>query len=266
LTAEISIPLLLILLIGIPHGAGDILVARRIFQTNYFKLSLFLTSYLIIAALSATIWFFMPLFSLALFLLISISHFGLMDTEKTKTLPFRYLRAMIYGSTPIIIPATFHTADVAALFSLLIFEEHTFLANYIANIFPIWLLSCIIFFLSGEKTLKHQFVEILLLAIILAYLPPLWGFVIYFCLIHSSRHTRELLNSLGSLNYNDCVFLILTILLSISSILIMAFHFATDTFDIGIIRATFISLAALTVPHMLLIDSYKGLEKFNPAK
>ena len=263
MTAEISIPLFLILLIGIPHGAGDILIARRIFRANYFKLTLFLTSYLIIATLTAATWFFMPSFSLTVFLLISISHFGLMDTENTKNLPFRYLRALIYGSTPIIIPAAFHTADVANLFSLLIFQEHTFLANYIANIFPIWLLSCVIFFLSQEKALKHQFLEILLLAIMLAYLPPLWGFVIYFCLIHSSRHTQELLNSLGSLNYKDCVFLTLTVLLSISTILIMAFHFTTDTFDIGIIRATFISLAALTVPHMLLIDSYKGLEKFN---
>ena len=43
-------------------------------------------------------------------------------------------------------------------------------------------------------------------------------------------------------------------------------YFANETFDIGIIKATFISLAALTVPHMLLIDSYKGLEKFNSAK
>ena len=40
-----------------------------------------------------------------------------------------------------------------------------------------------------------------------------------------------------------------------------AFHFSNQTFDVGIIKATFISLAALTVPHMLLIDSYKGLKR-----
>jgi hypothetical protein len=57
------------------------------------------------------------------------------------------------------------------------------------------------------------------------------------------------------------VLLLVTVIASIVAILIGAFHFANNSFDIGIIRATFISLAALTVPHMLLIDSYKGLER-----
>ena len=261
MTVEISAPLFLILLAGMPHGAGDILIARRIFRSNYLQLTLFLITYIIIAAFIITTWFFLPSFSLIAFILISIIHFGLMDTERTKDLPFRYLRTLIYGSTPIIIPATFHTADVTDLFSLLIFENHTLLANYIASLFPIWFLSCIIFFVSGRKTLKYQLLEILVLAIVLAYLPPLWGFVVYFCLVHSSRHTLHLLNSLGPLKYNDYVLLLVTVVASILAILIGAFHFANNSFDIGIIRATFIGLAALTVPHMLLIDSYKGLER-----
>ena len=47
----------------------------------------------------------------------------------------------------------------------------------------------------------------------------------------------------------------------------MAFHFATDTFNIGIIRTILISLAALTVPHMVLIDASVAFKKkFKPAK
>jgi len=261
LTAEIIVPLSLILLAGIPHGAADILIARRMIRSNYLWLSLFSISYLFIAAFIVVIWFLVPLSSLIMFLIISISHFGLMDTKKTKTLPFRYLRVIIYGSTPIIIPATFHTIDVNNLFALLIFEEHTVLATFIANLFPIWFLSCVIFFVTGGKSLKYQFLEILLLAVILAYLPPLWGFAVYFCVVHSSRHIQQLLNSLGSLNYNDYLFLTVTVLMSILTIIIGAFHFSNQTFDVGIIKATFISLAALTVPHMLLIDSYKGLKR-----
>ena len=261
MTAEIIVPLSLILLAGIPHGAADILIARRMIRSNYLWLSLFSISYLFIAAFIVVIWFLVPLSSLIMFLIISISHFGLMDTKKTKTLPFRYLRVIIYGSTPIIIPATFHTIDVNNLFALLIFEEHTVLATFIANLFPIWFLSCVIFFVTGGKSLKYQFLEILLLAVILAYLPPLWGFAVYFCVVHSSRHIQQLLNSLGSLNYNDYLFLTVTVLMSILTIIIGAFHFSNQTFDVGIIKATFISLAALTVPHMLLIDSYKGLKR-----
>ena len=50
MTAEISAPLFLVLLAGMPHGAGDILIARRIFQSNYRQLTLFLISYIVIAA------------------------------------------------------------------------------------------------------------------------------------------------------------------------------------------------------------------------
>jgi len=46
----------------------------------------------------------------------------------------------------------------------------------------------------------------------------------------------------------------------------MAFHFATDIFNIGIIRTTLISLAALTLPHMVLINATVGLKEFKPAK
>jgi len=46
----------------------------------------------------------------------------------------------------------------------------------------------------------------------------------------------------------------------------MAFHFAPDAFNVGIIRTAIISLAALTVPHMVLIDASVGLKKFKPAK
>jgi Brp/Blh family beta-carotene 15,15'-monooxygenase len=261
MTLEISIPLFLILLIGLPHGASDILVARRMFGSNYLKLALFLSSYSAISVIIALIWFLTPFVSLALFLLISVSHFGLMDTEKNKILSFRYARVLLYGATPIIIPVTFHTADVNELFSLLLFtEDHNF-SDCITMLFPVWLLGCTVIFVGGGKLLKHEVLETLLLATILAYLPTLWGFTLYFCLIHSLRHTSRLVKSLGNLNNNDYLSLIFIIFITIFVILMAAYALTTSTFDIGIIRATFIGLAALTVPHILLIDVYNGLAR-----
>ena len=259
MTLEISIPLFLILLIGLPHGASDILVARRMFGSNYLKLALFLSSYSAISVIIALIWFLTPFVSLALFLLLSVSHFGLMDTEKNKIPPFRYARVILYGATPIIIPVTFHTADVNELFSLLLFtEEHNFSA-YINMLFPVWLLGCTVIFVGAGKLLKYEILGLLFLSVTLAYLPTLWGFALYFCLIHSLRHTRRLVNSLGKLNNNDYLSVIFIIFISIFVILMAAYALTTSTFDIGIIRATFIGLAALTVPHILLIDIYNGL-------
>ena len=261
MTVDIMAPLILILFIGLPHGAADILIARRMFSYNYFYLSLFLSSYLILVSIIILIWFLAPFWSLGLFLIISIHHFGLMDTNKSKTMSFRYVRVIIFGSMPIMIPSTFHTTDVNYLFALLLFEEFHEFTTFIVQLFPIWLLGCLLFFIKAKDLLKYEFIEMLFLALILAYLSPLWGFALYFCLVHSLRHTKELLESLGFLSRDDYLSLIIIVVVSIVLIFIGAYMLQTITFDTGIIRAAFIGLAALTIPHIILIDWYSGLNR-----
>ena len=79
-SSSLMIALILILLIGIPHGANDHLlffnlINKRIDEKNR-KSTLFFALYIGLILLYIGCWYLFPAFSLGLFILISIYHFG----------------------------------------------------------------------------------------------------------------------------------------------------------------------------------------------
>ena len=81
----------LLLAIGIPHGAGDHIIAAKIAQRENltFHLRPFIVYYLGIMLVYAALWFVSPLISFIIFIAISVFHFGDMEdvhrVESTKT-------------------------------------------------------------------------------------------------------------------------------------------------------------------------------------
>ena len=71
----------LLLVIGIPHGAGDHLIAAKIAQRENltFHLKPFIVYYLGIMLAYAALWYLSPLLSFVIFIGISIFHFGDME-------------------------------------------------------------------------------------------------------------------------------------------------------------------------------------------
>jgi len=71
----------LLLAIGIPHGAGDHLIAAKIAQRENltFHLRPFVVYYLGIMLVYAGLWFVSPLISFIIFIAISVFHFGDME-------------------------------------------------------------------------------------------------------------------------------------------------------------------------------------------
>ncbi|MEY4048492.1 MAG: hypothetical protein RL284_2043 [Bacteroidota bacterium] len=71
----------LLLAIGIPHGAGDHLIAAKIAQRENltFHLWPFIVYYLGIMLVYAALWFVSPLISFIIFIAISVFHFGDME-------------------------------------------------------------------------------------------------------------------------------------------------------------------------------------------
>ena len=100
----------------------------------------------------------------------------------------------------------------------------------------------------------------LILALIL---PPLVSFSIYFCIIHSPRHIFIILNKMNS--HDRLRAIKETIFYSLTAFLLMftVGYFLANSYIItdSIIKVVFIGLAALTVPHMILIDYFESLEK-----
>ena len=99
----------------------------------------------------------------------------------------------------------------------------------------------------------------------LALLPPLWGFAVYFCAIHSVRHLRAVVRALSPLGSRVWWQVAAFSAVSIAAVLTAVPWLATVDLDSGLIRATFIGLAALTVPHVLLIDVYGALKRVAPS-
>lgn len=81
----------LLLVIGIPHGAGDHLIAAKIAQRENltFHLRPFIVYYLGIMLAYAALWFVSPLLAFVIFIAISVFHFGDMEdvqpVESNKT-------------------------------------------------------------------------------------------------------------------------------------------------------------------------------------
>ena len=73
------LPVLFIMLVGLPHGAGDGLLALQKFPAHDKRLGNFFTSYLVIAGMVLVLWYFFPVLGLLLFLIQSCIHFGLGD-------------------------------------------------------------------------------------------------------------------------------------------------------------------------------------------
>jgi Brp/Blh family beta-carotene 15,15'-monooxygenase len=104
---------------------------------------------------------------------------------------------------------------------------------------------------------RYGFVELILLLLIFAFFPPLIGFSFYFCCVHSLRHLIVLWRSLQIVFYRNN-FYFQAISYTIFSWVMggVAFWWCTDQMsgEAALLRVVFIGLAALTVPHMVLVD------------
>ena len=99
--------LALIVFLGIPHGSLDGVIARRLgWSKNLIEQISFNVIYLSIAILVVIVWFYMPLISLSIFLVISGIHFGMSDISKIQNTGSSYYFPLIShaGLIPVALP------------------------------------------------------------------------------------------------------------------------------------------------------------------
>jgi Brp/Blh family beta-carotene 15,15'-monooxygenase len=254
------ISLLAVVLIGLPHGAMDGAVALAMgYGRSYPRLAGFLTLYVLIAIVVVMFWLTLPEVALFGFLLLSVWHFGSGDSQKDLTPLLRVLQSISHGGLIVfgISIADRDTADL--IFSWLIFGDTARLWHWIDVIVWFWLPCLALYVASGivETRLHRRFGELAGLAIMVAIMPALTSFAIYFCLIHTPRHMTRVLTMLKDVISFRLV-MAFTIIFTVMSWLAGGLIFLTLYEGIGIAPASmmvvFIGLAALTVPHSLLID------------
>ena len=262
--------LLLILSIGISHGALDNQKGKRLIKLyNINNIYYFYLIYLIIAATIIAIWLLAPTLSLIIFLVVAAYHFGKEDTEFliTKKSNINIILYFLKGILIIITPLMFHFVETINIFKLLLIQNESFylFLNFIENnyiisfIFLISLLTNIYFFLKDFKLVNllifFDFTSILILNY---FFTPLVAFTLYFCFLHSFRHSLSLITELDKYNFKNGLLIFikkaapLTILTAIFywlSLYYLSNHYLVNE---AIYKVIFIGLESLTFPHILL--------------
>ncbi len=262
--------LLLILIIGVSHGSLDHIKGRKllkIFQIN--NIITFYTSYFLLAVTIIILWVLLPTVVLIAFLIIASFHFGKEDTQFLID-DNSYLNQFLFffkGSLVILAPLYFNFNDTVSIFKLLLIENESFYQslNVIENnnflIFGIMLstLSNIFLFFKEFELRKFTiFFDYFSIIIINMHFSPLIAFTIYFCFLHSIRHSISLITELDqkSLRNGLLVFIKkatpLTILTAIFCLIGLYFLNNNYNLDSAILKLIFIGLASLTFPHILL--------------
>ena len=256
------ISLFLILTIGISHGSLDHIKGKKLIKYfGYRSMGIFYLGYLLIGALIILIWLIFPKSLLFLFLIIAAFHFGKEDSEFINQRKNFELIYFLKGSLIITSPLFFHKEETLAIFETLNFyiSNNLIISNEILFIFILLsLISGIILSLNKSLEAKSLLLMDYLSILILNYfLNPIIAFTIYFCFLHSIRHSISLIRELNkNLKKGFTVFIkkafpltILTILGYVISISILNNY---NEFNETIYRVIFIGLASLTFPHILL--------------
>ena len=256
------ISLFLILTIGISHGSLDHIKGKKLIKYfGYKSMGIFYLSYLLIGAVIILIWLIFPKSLLFLFLIIAAFHFGKEDSEfinQKEKFEFIYF---LKGSLIITSPLFFHKEETLAIFETLNFyiSNNLIISNEILFIFILLsLISGIILSLNKSIEVKSLLLMDYLSILILNYfLNPIIAFTIYFCFLHSIRHSISLIREINkNLTKGLPIFfkkaLPLTILTILGYIISISILNNYNEFNETIYQVIFIGLASLTFPHILL--------------
>jgi Brp/Blh family beta-carotene 15,15'-monooxygenase len=262
--------LLLILTIGVSHGSLDHVKGKKLFNIlNIKKISIFYFSYTLMAISVIIIWIIIPSVSLMIFLLVASFHFGKEDTQFliSENSYFNQLLFFLKGLLIILAPMFFHFNETITIFKFLLVDNEIFYSTLefieVNKILPIGIilstLSCVYLFLRKFEVKKFViFLDFFSILILNYYLSPLVAFTIYFCFLHSIRHSITLIYEIDKNDFKNGLkvfgkkVLPLTILTAIFCLIGLYLLNNKYDFNSSILKIIFIGLASLTIPHILL--------------
>ena len=218
--------LFLIMSLGISHGSLDNLKGKKLLKIYKIKqIEKFYFSYICLSIFIILLWILLPTFLLVIFLLIASYHFG----------------------NEIFLMLNFN------LFSeFMISKEILFLLIFLS-------------FLSGLTLSKFKNIDDSTLSImdfssiilINYFLNPILAFTIYFCFLHSIRHSLTLIFELDknfSKGFSKFLKKALPLTLITAVLYLASIYSLNNFFELNntIYKVIFIGLASLTFPHILL--------------
>ena len=261
----------LVAVVGLPHGAADHRYARPRLEPvlGMAWLPVFLVAYLAVAALVVGGWFVAPSATIVAFFLASAWHFG----QEEPRLPvgprglrpvFRFARGGLVIWTPLV----FQSREVAAILGLAtpggsgpaIQHATSLLTACSWTMLPLAALAWTLQGLAasgytGRKrwVLFADNALVASLVVLFAVASPLVSFPVYFCGWHSARGLGRLRRELGESWPKLAKSLAPMTVGAIAMVGLAAWLVLGGAgWDGTLIRATFVGLSAVAVPHLLL--------------
>ena len=241
----------LIFFLGVPHGALDPCFAQKLLAVKGWRAWLqFVVIYLGLAGCVVLLWWQAPLVFMSGFLIISILHFS-----RDLAPPTAKITTLLYGGAVIVLPTLFHFSEMLELFTLIVGAEsaQTIVVALRALAWPWVVALAILICVEAIKNWRVGF-EILSVSLLAVVAQPLIAFTVYFCGMHSLRHllrTQQYVN----LPVGRLLWICLLPMLGTSVLVALGWlYLPASSYDSRMLQFVFVTLAALTVPHMLLVD------------
>jgi len=256
--------LFLILILGISHGALDNIKGKKLLKFFGYKSTIsFYLAYILISFLIIIFWLIFPNIVLFLFLIVAAYHFGKEDTIFSFKRRFLISECLFFlkGSSVIVAPLLLQRNATNEIFNILnfnVFESTVFSDQFLIMLLCLSCLSSM--YISNKKDTDIKGIMLMDFSSIIIlnfFLTPILAFTLYFCFLHSIRHSITLIFELdNSFKSGVKKFISKAIPLTFITgvIFLFAIYFLNNFYklDEAIYKVIFIGLASLTFPHILL--------------
>ena len=247
----------LIATIGVSHGSLDNFKGNKLLKILKIKNKfLFYLIYIFVSLAVIGSWLIFPLLTLAIFLIVAAYHFGKEDSVFGKVNKFKLLNLLLFlkGSLIILAPLYFHHYETIQIFEILGVKLTQYNISLIIVLISLSLISN--FFINKDVLLS--LLDSFTVIILNINFEPLLAFTVYFCFLHSIRHSLSLVQDINSKNLKKGLISFLKKAFPLT--IVTAFGFVIAVFllneyyllDSAILKVVFIGLASLTFPHILL--------------
>jgi Brp/Blh family beta-carotene 15,15'-monooxygenase len=244
---------------GLSHGSLDWLLAHHWgIRRTFTESMIFLACYVMIVLLTLGVWSSLPTIALIIFLVMSIYHFAHDWRDELSG-----NSAIILGLSTITVPGIVYQNDILNIFKLLVSDTNAvYFSQFLHYTGFLSIAASSLIAIQQFKISRFLSVEIVTLLATGLLLPPIIYFSLYFCILHSTKHWFTM-NKIGLCQ--DLFQTLWSVLWPTIICIIVGGWFCyqenTLSFSNALIRIIFIGLAALTVPHWILLEIYPAFFK-----
>ncbi|MBG6212874.1 MAG: Brp/Blh family beta-carotene 15,15'-dioxygenase [Cryobacterium sp.] len=249
-TVQVVLLGVLVGVLGLPHGALDPLIARRVgLWRTPLGFAGFNAAYILVVVGVVLLWLVAPVASLVVFLLVSALHFG-SDWNADRALWLRFLA----GFGLLSVPALSHPEQVSAAYVVLAGDGGAMVARVQEWLGPLALAGLLLAALVALRHRAHESVEIVLATVLALATEPLVFFLLYFCALHSFRHLKAGFHAERGGGRLPALMVVVYTVVPLLVVGVLLVSLGTGgAMSEQILQVVFIGLAALTVPHMIVV-------------